>query len=179
VPQIPRPARHVALTPTRITRRVVTHIRPVPVRAVVIQQQMHPPGHYVIPVRGRPFDAALDDGALPAGARPRAKEPVVRDFGKDGFARLVLHEAQKRGRVVDVAVEREVRQVDDVGGVLVDEGLRCGEGAEVLGVGVADTDVGGGSRVPWVGGGILMKRRVSGWLGMLGGEQKERGGLRI
>jgi hypothetical protein len=114
---------------------------------------VHLPRVRVVQVRGGALDPLLDDGAVAAGPGPAAEEAVLGDFDEDSLARLVLHEAEEGGRVG--AVEGDEVQVDDVGGVLVDEGLRGAEGLEVVCVGVADADVGGRAGVPGVRGRVL------------------------
>ena len=158
MPQIPRKRAPITRRPPAVTPRPVARKRPVPIRAVKVQQQMRLPGDRVIPKRRGPLHAALDDGAVAPRAGPLAKEPRAGRLDEDGLAGLVLHEAEEGGRVVGaVVVEREEGEVDDVGRGFVDVGLGRGEGFEVAGVGVADADVGGGAGVARVGGWVLFR----------------------
>ncbi len=145
--------RPITRRPAGITPWIGALIRAIAVGAIKVQQQMHLASDRIVPVRRRALDAGLDDGGVASGPRPRPEEARVRGFHKDRLLGLVLHEAQE-GRAVD----GHDGQVDDVGGRLVDEGLWCREGLEVAGVRVADADVGGGARVPGVGGWILRLR---------------------
>lgn len=112
----------------------------------------------VIPVRRRTLDAAGDNSRATAGTGPGTKQTRGGDLDEDGLEGLVLEEAHKG---LAVGAGREDVEVDDVGGGLVDVGLRGGEGLEVRGVGVADHDGAGAAGVARVRGGVLFTPLVS------------------
>ena len=153
MPQIRRKRRPTARRPPAIAPRIPTLVRPIPVGAVKVQQQMRPARDRVVPVRGGALDARLDHGRVAAGPGPRAEEPRGGDLDEDGLFGFVLHEAEEGVGVC--AVHGQDGQVDYVGRGFVDEGLRGREGFEVACVGVSDADVGGGAGVAGVGGRVL------------------------
>ena len=153
MPQIRRERRPTARRPAAVTPRIPTLIRPVSIRAIKVQQQMRLPGDRVVPVCCGALNARLDHGRVAAGPGPRAEEPRGGDLYEDRLFGFVLHEAEEGVRVG--AVDGQDGQVDDVGGGFVDEGLRGRERFEVAGVGIANTDIGGGAGVAGVGGWVL------------------------
>ena len=98
------------------------------------------------------FHAALDYGGLAAGTSPCAEQAGGGYLSEDGLFGFVFHEANEG---FSGGVEREDVEIDDVGGGLVDQGLGSRKGAKVAGVCVANADIGGGTGVPGVRGGVL------------------------
>lgn len=95
MPQIRRKPRPTARCPPAVTPRVPTLVRPIPVGAVKVQQQMRPARDRVVPVRGGALDARLDHGRVAAGPGPRTEEPRGGDLDEDGLFGFVLHEAEE------------------------------------------------------------------------------------
>jgi len=74
MPQVGRPSASPAERPSAVARRVGALVRSIPVAPVVVQQQMHLLRILVVQIRSRALHAALDDGAIPAGPCPGAKQ---------------------------------------------------------------------------------------------------------
>lgn len=148
VPQVLGEVGPVAHRPARVLRRVDSIlIRPVPVGAVVVQEDVSLALDLVVPERCRPLDARVDDragAALPGEVPVQAVDAVV---DKDGLERLVLHEADEL-RVA--AGHGEDGEVDDVRGAQVDVGVGRREGDKVARVGVSDHGVRRRAGVSWV-----------------------------
>lgn len=117
MPQICRPAAPSTRNPPAVTPRICALVRPVPIPAIMIQQQVYLFLIHVIQVRRWPLHAALNNRIVASGSCPGAEEAVGGDFGEDCLFGFVFHKADE---VFPGGVEREESQVDDVGRGFVD-----------------------------------------------------------